>query len=185
MKYLLAAALTILAFGLAACDAPTVVDDSTITGKVKSKLALDTRTSALKVGVETVNGVVTLTGTVPAESEKTAAAEVAKMTEGVKNVMNNVVIDTTSIGASNVGQKSEEGMKDAASAIGDAGVLAKIKTKFVAEGIIGTNVDVKDGVATLNGTVEDASEKTRAAQIAKDTDGVKSVKNMLTVQKKK
>ena len=159
MKYILTAAFALLVLGLSACDSPTM-DDTSITGKVKSKLALDTRTSAIKVSVETTNGVVTLTGTVPAESEKTAATEVAKMTDGVKNVVNNIVLDTTSMGASNVGQKSEDAMKDAGSAMGDAGVLAKIKTKFVAEGIIGTNVDVKDGVATLNGTVEDASEKT-------------------------
>ena len=184
MKYILVTALITLALSFSACDSPAM-DDAGITGKVKSKLALDTRTSALKVSVETANGVVTLTGTVPAESEKTAATEVAKMTDGVKNVVNNIVIDTTSLGASNVGQKTEEAMKDAGATMGDAGVLAKIKTKFVAEGIIGTNVDVKDGVATLNGTVEDASEKTRAAQIAKDTDGVKSVKDMLTIQKKK
>ena len=184
MKFILATGFMALTLGLVACDAP-VADDATITGKVKGKMALDTRTSALKVNVDTANGVVTLTGTVPAESEKTAATEIAKMTDGVKNVVNNIVIDTTSTSVSNVGQKAEDAMKGAGEVMGDAGVLTKIKTKFVAEGIIGTNVDVKDGVATLNGTVEDASEKTRAAQIAKDTDGVKSVKNMLTIQKKK
>ncbi|NOT60513.1 MAG: BON domain-containing protein [Acidobacteria bacterium] len=185
MKFVLAAALVVLGLGLAACDAPQTVDDAGITTKIKTKMAADSRTSALKVSVDTVNGVVTLTGAVPAQSEKTAADEIAKMTDGVKSVVNNITINPATTSVSNIGEKTEAAAKEAAEDMSDAGVLAKIKTKFVAEGIIGTNVDVVNGVATLNGTVEDASEKTRAEQIAKATSGVKNVKNMLKIEKKK
>lgn len=196
MRYVLAAALVTIVIGLSACEAPQPVDDAGITTKVKSKMALDTRTSALKVSVDTVNAVVTLTGTVPAESEKNAAAEIAKNTDGVKSVVNNIAIDPAATSVSNIGQKTEEAMKEAGAkteeaakeagdAMSDAGILAKIKTKFVTEGIVGTNVDVKDGVVTLNGTVENAAEKTRAEQITKTTSGVKSIKNLLKVEAKK
>jgi hyperosmotically inducible protein len=46
------------------------------------------------------------------------------------------------------------------------------------------NVDSADGVVTLKGKVESAEAKKKAEQIAKQVDGVKSVKNQLTVEKK-
>ncbi|MEO6334866.1 MAG: BON domain-containing protein [Pyrinomonadaceae bacterium] len=43
------------------------------------------------------------------------------------------------------------------------------------------NVDVVNDVVTLKGTVANAAEKTKAEQVAKGIDGVKSVKNELKV----
>lgn len=43
------------------------------------------------------------------------------------------------------------------------------------------NVDVANDVVTLKGTVETAAQKTKAEQVAKGIDGVKSVKNELKV----
>ena len=43
------------------------------------------------------------------------------------------------------------------------------------------DVDVVNDVVTLKGTVETAAQKTKAEQVAKDIDGVKSVKNELKV----
>jgi osmotically-inducible protein OsmY len=43
------------------------------------------------------------------------------------------------------------------------------------------NVDVVNDAVTLKGTVETAAQKTKAEQVAKDIDGVKSVKNELKV----
>jgi hyperosmotically inducible periplasmic protein len=43
------------------------------------------------------------------------------------------------------------------------------------------NVDVSDAVVTLSGTVATAAQKAKAETVAKAVEGVKSVKNMLTV----
>jgi hypothetical protein len=43
------------------------------------------------------------------------------------------------------------------------------------------NVDVDNAVITLSGTVASAAQKTKAEQVAKTVEGVKSVKNMLKV----
>jgi hyperosmotically inducible periplasmic protein len=43
------------------------------------------------------------------------------------------------------------------------------------------NVDVDNAVVTLTGTVASAAQKTRAEQVAKSVEGVKSVKNTLKV----
>ena len=44
------------------------------------------------------------------------------------------------------------------------------------------NVDVGNGVVTLSGTVASAAQKTRAEQVVKAVEGVKSVRNQLKVQ---
>ena len=66
--------------------------DPGITTAVKSKLAADERTSAAKIDVDTKERVVTLNGTVPTQAEKAAAEQVAKNTEGVTNVVNNLMV---------------------------------------------------------------------------------------------
>ena len=47
------------------------------------------------------------------------------------------------------------------------------------------NVDVQDAVVTLSGSVDNAPQKAKAETIAKAVEGVKSVKNTLTVSTKK
>jgi hyperosmotically inducible periplasmic protein len=152
------------------------VDDATISAKVKTRLAADAETSAIKIGVTTVNGVVTLSGVVPTEREKTKAEQVARGTEGVTQVVNNVTIDPNTIGATNVKEKTEE-------AVTDAAILSKIKTKLLLEKITGTNVDVVNGEVTLKGEVSDEKQITQAAEIARSTNGVKRVNNQLIVKK--
>ena len=67
-------------------------NDPGITTAVKSKLAADERTSAMKIDVDTKERVVTLNGTVPTQAEKAAAEQVAKNTEGVTSVVNNLMV---------------------------------------------------------------------------------------------
>ena len=46
------------------------------------------------------------------------------------------------------------------------------------------NVDVKQGVVTLSGTVETQRQKDKAARIAKKVKGVKTVVNSITLKEK-
>jgi hyperosmotically inducible periplasmic protein len=173
--------LTVL---LASCSSQAI-DDSAVTAKVKSKLAADSQTSAIKIGVETKDGIVTLTGTVPTDTEKSKAELLAKNTDGVKKVQNEIVINPDSLGASNLGEKAGEAAKEVGETITDAAILAELKAKLLADGITGTNVDVNDGQVVLKGEVADPAKKTKAEDIAKKTAGVKDVKNQLTVKKYK
>lgn len=152
------------------------VDDATLSTKVKTKLAGDAETSAIKISVTTVKGVVTLSGVVPTEREKSKAERIAQETEGVTQVVNNITIDPNTIGASNIKEKAEE-------AVNDAAILSKIKAKLVLEKITGTDVDVVNGEVTLKGQVGDAKQVAQAADIARSTNGVKSVNNQLIVKK--
>jgi len=184
MRRLVIPTLIALTLFIAGCSSQEV-DDSAVTAKVKSKLAMDSETSAIKIAVETRAGDVTLTGTVPTDKEKNKAEQLARNTDGVKRVANEIKVNPDSLGATNLREKAGEVAKDVGETISDAAILAKVKAKLVADGITGTNVDVKDGAVVLKGQVEDANKKAKAEDIAKNTAGVKGVKNQLTVKKGK
>jgi hyperosmotically inducible protein len=69
-----------------------VVDDSTITAKVKAALIGDSRTKASQINVNTNQGIVQLAGFVDNPSAKSAAAEVARNVSGVKSVRNDLEV---------------------------------------------------------------------------------------------
>lgn len=66
------------------------IDDSVITTKVKSVLLADATVKGLNIGVETVSGTVTLTGTAATQAERTQAESLAAGVEGVRSVVNRI-----------------------------------------------------------------------------------------------
>jgi osmotically-inducible protein OsmY len=71
----------------------------------------------------------------------------------------------------------------AAQTMGDEAVEKAVEAKLVMEkGFENVDVESKpDGVIVLTGTAATDAEKTKAAEIAKGTDGVKGVENNITV----
>ncbi|MEI2795580.1 BON domain-containing protein [Pseudoxanthomonas sp. F11] len=67
-------------------DSSQPVTDTWITTKVKADLLATENVSGLDIKVETVDGVVTLTGAVPSQAQKDKAVQVAKQIKGVKRV---------------------------------------------------------------------------------------------------
>jgi len=66
--------------------------DSEITAAVKTRLAADPDVAAINVDVDTLEGVVTLSGRVASVKEKDEAGEVARGTGGVRRVVNNLQV---------------------------------------------------------------------------------------------
>ena len=62
------------------------MDDATITARVKTALLNDQQVSATKIDVSTVNGVVTISGSVRNRADEQRAIEIARQTPGVKDV---------------------------------------------------------------------------------------------------
>ncbi|MBD9480952.1 BON domain-containing protein [Pseudoxanthomonas sp. PXM02] len=62
------------------------VDDTWITTKVKADLLASSNVPGTEIKVETVNGVVTLSGTISSQAEKDKALKVARGIKGVKTV---------------------------------------------------------------------------------------------------
>ena len=75
----------------AADRAEDALDNAGLTAKVKAKVAADVRLSTLtSINVDSRNGVVTLSGTVPTVEDRRNAEAVAKSAEGVKTVINDL-----------------------------------------------------------------------------------------------
>jgi hyperosmotically inducible protein len=72
------------------------VDDVTITATVKTNLAAQKADTLTKIDVDTNEGVVSLNGVVESAEMKQHAAEVARQTSGVKNVINNLQVQAAS-----------------------------------------------------------------------------------------
>lgn len=96
LSLVLAALLAVASAGCAVTrDQSTVgayIDDSVITTQVKAKFANDKQVSAMAISVETLKGVVQISGFAKNAQEKSRAGELARSTEGVKSVVNNIVV---------------------------------------------------------------------------------------------
>ncbi|MFI5337421.1 MAG: BON domain-containing protein [Opitutales bacterium] len=68
------------------------VDDTVITTKVKSALLGDDVVKSFEISVETVKGVVQLSGFVNTSAQKAAADKDASAVHGVKEIHNNLIV---------------------------------------------------------------------------------------------
>lgn len=73
-------------------SAGQTVDDATITSKVKAALIKDDLVKARNINVDTVRGVVKLSGTVANDAEKQQALRLAKQAGGVVDVQSNLSV---------------------------------------------------------------------------------------------
>lgn len=68
------------------------IDDAVITTSVNASFAKDPDLSAIKINVDTKDGVVTLNGPAPTAAAKDKATDLAKQVKGVASVNNQLVI---------------------------------------------------------------------------------------------
>ena len=153
--------------------------DAGISTAVKSKLAADDTVKASQIDVDAKGKVVTLTGTVDSEIMKNRALEIARKTDGVTAVNDNLLVrDTTA--AMPPAEPDPQRV-----ALTDPALTASVKSKLLANPDVSglrIDVDTRDGVVTLTGTVSTQAEKDEALRVVRDTSGVKSVEDRLTVR---
>jgi hypothetical protein len=82
----------ILTVGVACTKAP---DDSQLNGQIQSKLSQDSGLQGKPITVQTARGVVTLSGTVENDAQRTTAARLAAEVPGIKQVVNNLQMTST------------------------------------------------------------------------------------------
>jgi len=81
-------------------------------------------------------------------------------------------------------EKAKANKETVGQSLEDAWIHTKVVAKLITDSQTPErkiNVDVVDGAVTLRGQVDTAEGKSEAERLAKDTDGVKSVKNELKV----
>jgi hyperosmotically inducible protein len=84
-------AFVMLAGVVLAADKP--VNDNAIVDRVRIKLAGDPIVKGGALGVDSKDGVVTLTGKVDEEKQKDKAAKLAKKVKGVRQVVNDITVE--------------------------------------------------------------------------------------------
>ncbi|MEX1130086.1 MAG: BON domain-containing protein [Vicinamibacterales bacterium] len=168
--------------------------DGWVTAKIQAKYFIDDEVKARNIDVDTNDGHVTLNGTVATEAERRQALALARNTNGVRDVTDRLTIDKTA--DPSLTESARSGMQGAARqaerAIAeverpDAWLTTKVQAKYFLDADVKghrIDVDTRNGVVTLTGSVETAQQKTEAEKIARDTEGVKRVVNQLTVGKK-
>lgn len=172
MKVQLVAAV----FGAVALSVACGESDPGITTKVKAQLVANDLVKARNIDVDTKGRVVTLTGTVQSELEEAKALEIARGTEGVVDVVDNLAVrPMTDQAAPTTGRIDL-----------DPGITVEIKTKLLADPEVSglkIDVDTNDRVVTLTGIVDSEAEKARALDIARRVENVARVEDKLTVRK--
>jgi len=147
------------------------VDDAMLATKVKIALARDKATDARDIDVEVNRGIVQLNGFVDSAAEKSAATTVASGVEGVKEVRNNLAVDT--------------GVRTAGEVFDDALLTAKVKTALFGNRDTKAHqisVETQHGVVQLSGFVDSPEAKASATTVAKSVTGVQSVDNQLSIK---
>jgi len=141
--------------------------DSKIESAFKTTYVYQTYLKDDAVKADAENGVVTLTGTVAEEGHKALAQETAASLPGVIRVDNKLAT------------KAEVAAENA-----DAWIHRKVKFALLFHRDVSaskTTVEVKDGVVTLKGEASSLAQKDLTAEYAGDIEGVKEVKNVMTV----
>lgn len=168
--------------------------NSELENKIKAKFMTDAQLNAanLSVDANVDRNEITLSGTVGSESLRAKAVELAKSVHAGLIVTTKIDVKPGEI--SRTAYTKDRALEERAIAqkrgetVGSSLDDAWIHTKIVAQ-LVGNsttperkiNVDVTNNAVTLRGTVETSEQKTEAEQLAKNTDGVKSVNNQLKV----
>lgn len=196
-----------IGFVLVGCDMPngdrpatTTTDtkakmtDSELENAILAKLNADSSLAGLKFDVDANadRNDVTLSGNVETQAQRTRAVEIARNAHAGLVITDKIDVKPREITRAEYTEEQATAerarARDRGDTIGDTLDDAWIHTKVVTK-LIGNpdtpqrkiNVDVKNNVVTLRGTVTTAEEKTEAERVAKETEGVKQVRNQLRV----
>jgi len=169
-----------------------VSDDTRITTSIQSKYFMDGRIKARHIVVTTNAGVVTLSGEIADDTERAEALLLARTTEGVKRVEDNLTISPAAP-ANTAAPGSTAAPPDVPPAAGkstvaapdtDAALTDRIKSQMASDNQMKNapiEVTAKSGVVTLQGTVTTRAAKDHALTVVSGIDGVTQVVDRIQV----
>lgn len=146
------------------------MSDAWITAKTKTALLTAENVPATSINVDTVDGTVTLHGTVNSTEEKARAEQEARKVSGVKNVRNLIRV---------VPKAHEEVVKAS-----DDELTKRVKDALASDPALkNSSIDVQsvnNGVVLLKGKAATVSDHLRALELARSVPGVRQVKSEVT-----
>jgi len=171
MKAIYRVALMLAAVALLVTSPPVQASkmDDRIESSAKSSYVFKTYLKGDNIKIQSKDGVVSLTGSVSEENHKSLAQETVASLPGVKSVDNKLEVK---------GERPAENS--------DLWLKAKVKTMLLFHrnvSAINTEVNIKDGIVTLRGNAENQAQKELTTEYVKDVEGVKDVRNEMTVSK--
>jgi osmotically-inducible protein OsmY len=147
--------------------------------KVQAQYFADPDVKGRHIDVTTANGVVTLNGTVDSEMARQRAVEIARTTDGVRDVEDRLRIEVPG------GPRTDSERADRTGQLSDDDIADRIEAKYYRDENVGANdidVSANEGVVTLTGSVDTEGERRRAVMIARRSVGVRDVKDDLKVE---
>ena len=170
---------TTLASTLAASSAMAAGDptsDAWREASIATAYTLNEHLNPCTNDVEVNGATARLQGTVESDVDRDLAEQIAIGTEGIESVENNIVVEPS----------SSDGASEPTFArmVTDATVAARVKSQLLwYQTTAGLDVDVStdDRVVTLAGTVDSPSAKAFVQEVARNTEGVRSVNSQLMV----
>lgn len=153
--------------------------DAWIDGKLETSYLLNTELNNFKIDTAVNNGAVTLTGTVPTDTHKDLAGEIARNLDGVASVNNMLTIGESDY-------KIEASAKKFSTSFYDMTTTARLKSNFAVNTELSAtdiSIDTTDGVVTLEGKADSDAAKQLAEEIAEGYDHVTRVNNRLVVSR--
>ena len=149
-------------------------------GKLESALMLNDHLSAFDIDTEVRANIATLNGQVKSDVTKELAEEIALGIDGIDSVENKLTVKSEQQQAK--GNEPSAGQKFSTT-INDATTTASVKMELVASEVKARdiNVDTMNGIVTLKGNVQSEELSQLAEKIAKNTQGVKEVKNEIKI----
>jgi hyperosmotically inducible periplasmic protein len=156
--------------------------DFWIKDKIKTTLLFHKSVSAINTEVDVQDGVVTLSGVASSQAERELAAEYARDVDGVKSVNNQMTV--SGVPATTVATAQEGSHRSTGVAIDDSSISTQVKMALLfhkSTSAIHTKVHTRYGVVTVSGMAANAAEIKLVTKLAEDINGVKSVRNEMTV----
>ncbi len=161
-------------------SASNALSDGWITTTIQSPFFMDSDVKGRNINVDTTDGVVILTGTVGSYSARRQAVGLARNSDGVREVRDELRVEAGRDDAA----RASTAAANASGAIDDAWITTTIRSKYFMDGDVQASrieVDTRNGVVTLTGTAGSKEAKDAAAQLARDTEGVRRVHDRLTL----
>jgi osmotically-inducible protein OsmY len=169
--------------------------DAELEQSIQSRFDTDPDLKAAKLDIDAnvKDSKVKLSGTVPTEALRNEAVQMAKAVRPTLEITDKIDVKPREISRSEYTEQMARDARDQAKATGDtigssiddAWIHTKITSKLIVDKDTPArkiNIDVVNGIVTLRGDVATVAAKDEAERIAKDTENVKRVRNLLKVK---
>jgi hyperosmotically inducible periplasmic protein len=175
----------------AAAQAGDTLADGWLTTKIQAQFFADEDVKSRYINVRSRDGVVTLKGFVASDDARRQVLEIAKNTDGVKEIDDRQLLVGRPVTESfEAASTSPLPLPVATSGVAttpvpsDPTVVTMVQAKFFLDPVLKTRhieVQAANGVVTLKGSVASETERAQALSLARSSEGVQRVEDYMVV----